>query len=150
MSMIKEFRQFAMQGNVLDMAIGVILGAAFGKVVSSAVSDLLMPPIGLLMGNVDFSNLFIPLSGGSYASLARAREAGAATLNYGLFINTLIDFMLVALAVFLLVKQVNRLRAVGASAPPPAPNTKDCPQCLSRIPIKARRCAHCTSALEAA
>ncbi len=144
--MFKEFKEFAMKGNVLDMAIGIIIGAAFGKIVTSFVQDVLMPPIGKLMGNVDFSNYFISLTGESYPTLAAAKEAGAATLNYGLFINTVLDFLIVAFAVFLLVKQVNKMRK--AEAPPP-PSTKECPMCLSSIPIKAKRCAHCTSELAA-
>jgi len=143
--MLKEFKEFAMKGNVLDMAVGIIIGAAFGKIVSSFVSDLLMPPLGLLLGNVDFANLFVTLSEGSYASLAAAKEAGAATLNYGVFLNTVIDFVFVAFAVFLLVKQVNRLKR-----PAPVPPTRECPHCISAIPVKATRCPACTSNLEAA
>lgn len=142
--MWEEFKKFAVQGNVLDLAVGVILGAAFGKIVSSLVEDVIMPPIGALLGNVDFSNLFLNLSGTAYDSLAKAKEAGAATLNYGVFFNTLINFLIVALAVFLfIVKPANRLRA--RMAPPPGPLTKDCPYCLSTIPIKATRCGYCTS-----
>ena len=142
--MFKEFKEFAMKGNVMDMAVGITIGAAFGKIITSFVGDVLMPPIGLLLGNVDFSNLFLNLSGTAYPSIAAAKEAGAATLNYGLFLNTVIDFLIVAFAIFMVVKQMNRFRA----APPPAdPTTKECPQCLSVIPIKAARCAHCTSAL---
>ncbi|MFI5341543.1 MAG: large conductance mechanosensitive channel protein MscL [Candidatus Methylomirabilales bacterium] len=147
--MLKEFKEFAMRGNVLDMAVGIIMGAAFGKIVTSFVSDVLMPPLGLVLGKVDFSNLFINLSGKSYASLAEAKAAGAATLNVGLFINTVIDFVLVAFAIFLLVKQVNRLRR-EPEAVPAAPTTKECAYCASSIPIKATRCPHCTSALQAA
>jgi large conductance mechanosensitive channel len=147
--MLKEFKEFAMRGNVLDMAVGIIIGAAFGKIVSSFVSDILMPPMGLILGKVDFSNLFINLSGKSYASLAEAKAAGAATLNLGLFINTVIDFVLVAFAIFVLVKQVNRLKrqpeAVAA-----VPTTKECVYCLSTVAIKATRCPHCTSELKAA
>jgi large conductance mechanosensitive channel len=147
--MLKEFKEFAMRGNVLDMAVGIIIGAAFGKIVSSFVSDVLMPPMGLILGKVDFSNLFINLSGKSYASLAEAKAAGAATLNLGLFINTVIDFVLVAFAIFVLVKQVNRLKrqpeAVAA-----VPTTKECVYCLSTVAIKATRCPHCTSELKAA
>jgi large conductance mechanosensitive channel len=145
MSLIGEFREFAMRGNVLDMAIGIIIGTAFGKIVSSLVSDIIMPPIGLLLGNVDFSELFITLSGGSYPTLAAAKEAGAVTINYGLFINTIIDFLIVAFVIFLLIRQVNKARAPPAAAPAPA--TKDCPFCLSSIPTKAIRCPHCTSQL---
>ncbi len=147
--MLKEFKAFAMQGNVLDMAIGIIIGAAFGKIVSSLVGDVLMPPIGLLLGNVDFSNLFINLSGQSYASLAEAKAAGAPVMSYGAFINTVIDFIVVAFVIFLLVKQVNRMKAKPAPAPA-VPTTKDCPFCLSTIPIKATRCAHCTVELKMA
>lgn len=147
--MFKEFKEFAMRGNVVDMAVGIIMGAAFGKIVTSFVGDILMPPLGLILGKVDFSNLFINLSGKSYASLAEAKAAGAATVNAGLFINTVIDFILVAFAIFLLVKQVNRLKrqpeAVAA-----APTTKECLFCLSTIPVKATRCPHCTSELKAA
>ncbi len=143
--MLKEFKEFAMKGNVLDMAIGVIIGAAFGKIVSSFVSDVLMPPLGLLLGRMDFSNLFINLSSTAYATLADAKKAGAPTLNYGLFVNTVIDFVIVAFVIFLMVKQVNRMRA-PAPAPPPAP-TKDCPMCTSAIPMKAKRCPQCTADL---
>jgi len=147
--MLKEFKEFAMRGNVVDMAVGIILGAAFGKIVTSFVGDVLMPPLGLLLGKVDFTNLFVNLSGKSYASLAEAKAAGAATLNVGVFINTVIDFILVAFAIFLLVKQVNRLRREPEAAPA-APTTKECLFCLSTIPVKATRCPHCTSELKAA
>ena len=147
--MLREFKEFAMGGNVFDMAVGIIIGAAFGKIVTSFVSDILMPPIGLLIGNVDFSNLFISLSGQPYASLEEAQAAGAATINYGLFINTVLDFVIVAFAVFLLVRQVNRMRQ-QEEAPPAEPTTKECPHCLSTIPLKATRCPHCTSELGAA
>ena len=142
--MIKEFKEFVIKGNVLDMAVGIIIGAAFGKVVTSFVTDVLMPPIGLLLGKVDFSNLFINLSGKSFESLADAKKAGAATLNYGLFFNTAIDFLIVGFAIFLLVKQVNRLKR---EAPAAAPTTRPCPFCVTDIPLKATRCPHCTSAL---
>lgn len=142
--MIKEFKDFIMRGNVIDLAIGVIIGGAFGKIVSSLVTDVLMPPIGMLLGKVDFSNLFLNLSGGTYASLADAQKAGAATLNYGLFINNVINFLIIALVIFLIVKQVNRLQK---PQPAGAPTTKECPFCLSAIPIKATRCPHCTSQL---
>jgi len=148
--MLKEFKEFAMRGNVLDMAVGIIIGAAFGKIVSSLVNDLIMPPIGLLLGGVDFSEIYINLSGGSYESLAAAKEAGAATINFGVFINTVLDFVIVAFAIFLLIRNVNRLKRKEEAAPPPAPTTRDCPHCLSAIPIKATRCAHCTSQLEPA
>jgi large conductance mechanosensitive channel len=147
--MLKEFKEFAMKGNVLDMAVGIIIGGAFGKIISSFVADVLMPPIGLLLGKVDFTSLFINLSDKSYASLAEAKAAGAPTLNYGVFINTLLDFIIVAFVIFLLVKQVNRMRAQPAAAPA-APTTKDCPFCATAIPIKAARCPHCTSELKAA
>ena len=140
--MLKEFKEFAMKGNVLDMAIGVIMGGAFGKIVSSLVSDVLMPPLGLLLGKVDFSSLFIDLSGTSQPSLAAAKTAGAPTINYGVFLQATFDFIIIAFVIFLMVKQVNRLKKPEAVA---APTTKDCPQCLSAIPIKATKCAHCTS-----
>ena len=135
--MLKEFKEFAMKGNVLDMAIGIIIGAAFGKIVSSFVADVLMPPIGLLLGGLDFSSLFVNLSGKSYETLAAAKAAGAPTLNYGVFLNSVIDFLIVAFVIFLLVKQVNRLRKPEPAAPAPA--TKDCPFCTSAIPVKATR-----------
>jgi large conductance mechanosensitive channel len=128
------------------MAVGIIIGAAFGKIITSFVSDVLMPPIGLLLGKVDFSGLFINLSGQAFATLADAKKAGAATINYGLFLNTVLDFLIVAFAIFLLIKQVNRLKREPAPAPA-APTTRDCPYCLSAIPIPAVRCAHCTSQL---
>ena len=140
--MWKEFKQFIARGNVVDLAVGVIIGAAFGKIVTSFVNDILMPPIGLLLGNVDFANLFIILSGGAYATLEEAQAAGAATINYGVFINTIIDFLIVAFVIFLLIKQVNRLKKPEPAA---EPTTKECPYCLSEIPIKATRCPHCTS-----
>jgi large conductance mechanosensitive channel len=146
--MLKDFKEFAIKGNVLDMAIGVVIGAAFGKIVTSFVSDVLMPPIGLLLGKMDFSNLFISLSDKSFASLKEAKDAGAPTLNYGLFLNTCFDFLIVAFAIFLLVKQVNRLRAAPPAPPPPA-TTKECPRCISAIPIKATRCPQCTSEIPA-
>ena len=151
--MLKEFRDFAMKGNVMDMAVGVIIGGAFGKIVSSLVNDVIMPPIGMLLGKVDFSNLFINLSGEHYASLADAKAAGAATVNYGLFLNTVIDFVIVAFAIFLMVKWINKMRAATEAlekkspATPVVPTTKECPYCLSTIPIKAIRCAHCTADL---
>lgn len=140
--MLKEFKEFAMRGNVMDMAIGIIIGAGFGKIISSLVSDVLMPPIGKLMGGVDFSNLFVSLSGGEYASLDAAKAAGAATLNYGVFLNTVIDFVIVAFAVFILVKAMNKAKR-KEEAPAAAPTTKSCPECLMEIPIKAARCGHC-------
>jgi large conductance mechanosensitive channel len=145
--MLKEFKEFAMRGNVLDMAVGVIIGAAFGGIVTSLVNDILMPPIGLVLGKVDFVNLFISLSGRSYPSLKAAREAGAATLNYGLFFNTVLNFLIVAFAIFLLIRQVNRLRRPEAA---PVPATRDCPYCLMSVPVRATRCPHCTSELRGA
>jgi len=142
--MLKEFKEFAMRGNVLDMAIGIIIGGTFGKIVSSLVSDIVMPPIGLLLGRVDFSSLFINLSGQPQPSLAAAKAAGAPTINYGVFLQTILDFVIIAFVIFLLVKQVNRLKKPEA---PAAPTTKSCPFCVSDIPIKATKCAHCTSAV---
>ncbi len=147
--MLKEFKEFAMRGNVLDMAVGIVIGAAFGKVVASFVEDVLMPPIGRLIGKVDFSNRFISLSGQHYDTLAAAKAAGAATINYGVFFNAMINCLIVAFAIFLLVRQVNRMRkqpeAAGA-----APATKECPYCYSSVAIRATRCGHCTSELRAA
>lgn len=144
--MLKQFKEFVMRGNVAELAVGVIIGAAFGKIVSSFVGDLLMPPIGLLLGKAEFANLFINLSGQHYATVAAAKAAGAPTLNYGAFLQAIVDFVIVAFAVFLLIKQVNRL------FPPPAPahTTRPCPLCLSNIPLKATRCAHCTSEVKPA
>jgi len=147
--MLKEFKEFTMRGNVLDMAIGVIIGAAFGKIITSFVNDILMPPIGLLLGRVDFSNLFINLSGQPYGSLEEAQAAGAATINYGLFLNTVLDFIIVAFVIFLLIRQVNRMKR-EPEAPPAEPTTKECPYCLSTVPLKATRCPQCTSELRAA
>ena len=150
MSMMKEFRDFAMRGNVVDMAVGIIIGAAFGTIVTSLVKDVIMPPIGLALGKVDFANLFVVLKEGTvappYASVADAAKAGAVSVNYGMFINTIINFVIVAFAVFMLIRMVNRARAqVEAPAPSAAPTTKACPYCLSEIPIKATKCGHCTS-----
>ncbi len=150
--MLKEFKEFAMRGNVVDMAVGIIIGAAFGTIVNSVVSDIIMPPIGLLLGNIDFSNLFVVLKEGTkvpppYESLAAAKSAGAVSINYGYFINTIISFLIVAFSVFLLIKSVNRLRR-QQEAPPAVPTTKECPFCFSIIPIKAIRCPHCTSELK--
>lgn len=145
--MFKEFREFAMRGNVVDLAIGIIIGGAFGKIVSSFVSDVLMPPVGLLIGKVDFSNLFIVLSSRSYATLQEAKAAGAATINYGIFLSTILDFILVAFAVFLLIKQINRMKREAPAAPPP-PSTKECPFCFSAISLKATRCPQCTAELK--
>lgn len=148
MKMMKEFQTFIMRGNVIDMAVGVVIGAAFGKIVTSLVNDVIMPPIGLLLGKVDFSNLFIDLSGKSYQSLALAQAAGAPTLNYGLFLNTVINFLIVAFCIFLVIKQINRLQNMQAKpVQPAAPTTKECPQCFSVISIKAKRCPSCTSQL---
>jgi large conductance mechanosensitive channel len=150
--MFKEFKEFAMRGNVIDMAVGIIIGAAFGTIVKSLVSDIIMPPIGLLLGNVDFSNLFTVLREGStsgpYLALADAQNAGAVTINYGLFINTVISFLIVAFAIFLLIRSINKLKR-EQEAPPAEPTTKTCPYCLSDISIKATRCAFCTSELKA-
>jgi len=143
--MFKEFKEFVMRGNVVDMALGIIIGAAFGKIVTSFVSDVLMPPIGLVMGKVDFSNLFIDLSGAGYTTLAEAKKAGAATINYGLFFNTVLDFLIVAFAIFLLIRQINRIKREPA---PAAPDTKECPFCLSTVPLKAVRCPNCTSEIK--
>ena len=145
--MLKEFKEFAMRGNVLDIAIGIIIGAAFGKIVSSFVSDILMPPIGLVLGRVNFADLFINLSDKPVATLAEAKAAGAATINYGVFLNTVIDFVIVAFVIFLLVRQINRLKRQEEA---PAPTTRECPQCAMTIPLKARRCPQCTSDLKAA
>ena len=148
--MVKEFKDFVMRGNVLDMAVGIIIGAAFGTIIASFVADIIMPPIGMLLGNVDFANIFAVLKEGKvpgpYASVAVAKEAGAITINFGLFINTIINFLIVAFAIFLVVKNVNKLKRT----PPAVPTTKECPHCLSTIPIKATRCGHCTSDLKSA
>ncbi len=144
MGMLKEFKEFAMRGNVLDMAIGIILGLAFGKIITSLVNDIIMPPVGMLLGDVDFTNLFVSLSGQSYATLAEAQAAGAPTINYGIFINTIIDFLIVAFVIFLLVRQVNNMKRKEEAAPP---NAKDCPYCKESIPLQATRCPHCTSEL---
>jgi len=142
---LKEFKAFAMRGNVLDMAVGIIIGAAFGKIVTSFVEDVLMPPIGHLLGHIDFSNLFLNLSDTHFATISAAKTAGKATLNYGLFFSTVINFLILAFAVFLLVRQVNRWTTKPAA--PAAPTTKDCPQCAMTIPIQAKRCGHCTTQL---
>jgi large conductance mechanosensitive channel len=145
--MLKEFKEFALRGNVVDLAVGIIIGAAFSQVVNSLVNDIIMPPIGLIVGQVDFTNLFISLSGEHYDSLTAAQDAGAATLNYGLFINVVLNFVIVAFAVFMLVRVMNRLQRQEKEAPP-EPTTKDCPYCYSAIPLKATRCPSCTSQLE--
>lgn len=148
--MLKEFKEFAMRGSVVDMAVGIIIGVAFGTIITSLVSEVLMPPIGLLLGNVDFSNLFLVLKegkiAGPYATVAAAKAAGAVTLNYGLFVNTIVNFLIVAFAIFFLIRGMNSMKKKEA----PAATTKDCPHCLSAIPIKATRCGHCTSEIRAA
>jgi large conductance mechanosensitive channel len=144
--MLKEFREFALKGNVVDLAVGVIIGAAFGTIVTSFVNDILMPPIGLLLGGADFSDLFVTLGEGTYPTLRAAEEAGAPTLNYGRFINALINFLIIAFSLFMVVKAINRLRRQEATAPPP-PTSKVCPQCQMEIPVKAVKCGHCTSAV---
>ncbi len=145
--MLKEFKDFIMRGNVLDLAVAVIIGTAFGKVISSLVTDILMPPLGLLLGKVDFNSLYINMSGTPYASLAEAQAAGAPTLNYGVFINTIINFVIVAAAIFLIIRLANRLQRLRPSEKP-APTTKECPYCISSIPIKATRCPNCTSEIK--
>jgi large conductance mechanosensitive channel len=150
MAVVKEFKEFAVKGNVVDMAVGIIIGAAFGTIVASLVSDIIMPPIGMLLGNVDFSNLFLVIREGSqagpFATLAAAKAAGAVTLNYGLFINTIINFLIVAFAIFIMVKQINRMKREQV-APVASPTTKECPHCFTTINIKAVRCPNCTSSL---
>ncbi|MFH2054046.1 MAG: large-conductance mechanosensitive channel protein MscL [bacterium] len=148
--MLKEFKEFAMRGNVVDMAVGIVIGAAFGTIVKSLVADVIMPPIGLLLGGVDFTNLFVVLKAGAdvaapYASLADAQAAGAVTINYGAFINTVISFIIVAFAIFMLIKAMNSAKRKEEPAPAAAPTTKKCPKCLSEIPLAATRCAFCTS-----
>jgi large conductance mechanosensitive channel len=149
----KEFKEFAMKGNMLDMAVGIIIGAAFGTIVGSLVADILTPPLGLLMGNVDFGNLFLVLKQGStagpYQTLAEAQKAGAVTINYGIFLNQVINFIIVAFAVFMLVRSVNRLRKEKEAPPPAAPTSKECPYCCSTIALKATRCPQCTAELKA-
>lgn len=142
--MLDEFKKFILRGNVLDLAIGIIIGAAFGRIVTSFVNDILMPPIGMLLGGADFANLFYSLDGQTYASLAAAQEAGAPTINYGLFLNTLIDFLIIAFAIFLLIRAINRMQK---PEPVAVPDTKECPFCASAIPLKANRCPNCTSQL---
>jgi large conductance mechanosensitive channel len=147
--MLKEFKEFAMRGNVVDMAVGIIIGAAFGTIVKSLVADVIMPPIGLLLGDVDFTNLFSVIkagadSAGPYATLAEAQEAGAVTINWGVFINTIISFIIVAFAVFLVIRNINKLKK-EEEAPPAEPTEKECPHCFSTIPIKATKCGFCTS-----
>jgi large conductance mechanosensitive channel len=148
MSMLKEFKEFALRGNVVDLAVGVIIGAAFGKIVSSLVADVLTPVIGKLVGGVDFSSLFVALGDGPRPeSLAKAKEAGVATINYGVFLQATFDFIIVAFVMFLIIKAMNRMKS---QEQPPTPNTRDCPECLSAIPLKAKRCAHCTATVSAA
>ena len=147
--MLKEFKAFIMRGNVLDLAVAVIIGAAFGKIISSLVADVLMPPIGLVLGKVDFSGLYANLSGTAYPSLVAAKAAGAPTINYGLFLNATIDFVIVAFVLFLVIRTANRMQLAMVKPAAAAPTTKDCPYCLSAIPLKATRCAHCTSELSA-
>ena len=142
--MLAEFRKFIMKGNVLDLAVAVIIGGAFGSIVTSLVNDIIMPPIGMLLGRINFKDLFINLSGTDYASLADAQAAGAATINYGNFINTVVNFLIVAFVIFLIVRSFNQMKKPEA---PAAPTTRDCPYCLTAIPIKATRCPHCTSQL---
>jgi large conductance mechanosensitive channel len=144
--MLKEFKEFAMKGNVLDMAIGIIIGAAFGKIITSLVADVIMPPIGLILGKVDFLSLFLSLSGTHYDSLVAAKAAGAPTINYGVFLNNVIDFLIVAFVIFMVIRQVNRWKK---PVPVAAPVTKECPYCFTAIPIKAVRCPNCTSELRA-
>ena len=144
--MLKEFKEFALRGNVLDLAIGVIIGAAFGKIVSSLVNDIIMPPIGMLLGQVNFTDLFFTLSSGEFTTLAAAQEAGAVTINYGIFINAIFDFVIIAFVIFMLIRQVNQMQTVE-EAPASEPTTKKCPHCFSEIAIQATRCPHCTSQL---
>jgi large conductance mechanosensitive channel len=145
--MLKEFREFAARGSVVDLAVGVIIGAAFGKIITALVNDIIMPPIGMALGRVDFADLFIALDGSSHPSVEAAKAAGSPTINYGLFLNTIFEFIIVAFAVFLIVRQINRMRG---PAPVPVDETRECPFCLSRIPRKAAKCAHCTSAVQPA
>ena len=146
--MWKEFREFAARGNVLDLAVGVIIGAAFGRIVTSLVTDMIMPPIGMVIGGLDFSNLFVALNGTAYASLAAAQAAGAPTLNYGRFANTVLEFLIVAFVIFLLVRQINRMKTPAPAAP--KDESRDCPYCVSRISRKATRCPQCTSEVRVA
>ena len=152
--MWKEFREFAMRGNVIDMAVGIIIGAAFGTIVKSLVTDIITPPIGLLLGNVDFSNLFVTIkrrcySTGPYATIEAAQKAGAVTINYGIFINTVVSFLIVAFAIFMVIRSLNKLKKKQEEIPPEAPTTKNCPYCFEKISLSATRCSHCTSELTA-
>ena len=151
--MLKEFKEFAMRGNVVDMAVGIVIGVAFGAIIKSFVADIIMPPIGLLLGNMDFSNMFLLLkegtTAGPYESLAAAKEAGAVAMSYGIFINTVINFIIIAFVIFLVIRNMNKLKK-KEEAPPAEPTTKECPECLSTIPIKATKCAFCASAIKAA
>ena len=144
MGFIGEFKEFAVKGNVIDMAVGIIIGAAFGSIVNSLVKDVIMPPIGMLMGGINFADMFVALDGKAYATLSEAQAAAAPTINYGLFINSIISFIIVALAIFVLIKQINAIKKQPA---PPDPNTKECPYCKESIPIAAVKCSHCTSDL---
>jgi large conductance mechanosensitive channel len=143
--MLEEFKKFAMRGNVVDMAVGIVIGAAFGKIISSLVTDMLMPPIGLAMGGIDFSGLFIALGGGDFPTLAAAKAAGAPTLNYGLFINSVIDFTIIAFALFMVIRAMNKMKKPEEAK---APSTKSCPECLSEIPLAAKRCKFCTASIK--
>lgn len=143
--MFKEFKEFAVKGNVIDLAVGVIIGGAFGKIVSSLVDDVIMPPIGKMMGGLDFKSLFVNLSDIPYETIADAKKAGAPTINYGIFVNTVIDFIILAFVIFIMVRQINKMKKEEAPAPV---TTKACPFCLSDIPLKAKRCPHCTSAID--
>lgn len=143
--MLKEFKEFALKGNMIDLAVGIIIGGAFGKIVTSLVNDIIMPPIGLLLGQINFSDLFISLTGEPYDSLQAAKDAGAPTINYGMFINNLIDFIIVAFVLFLIIRAINRMKRQPA---PADPTTKECPHCFTTIPLKATRCPHCTSELQ--
>jgi len=147
MSLMKEFREFAARGNVVDLAVGLIIGAAFGKIVTSLVNDIVMPPIGMAIGRIDFKSMFVALNGQPYASLADAQKAGAPTINYGIFLNTIFEFLIVAFVIFLLVRQLNRLKTPAPA--PPTEDARDCPFCVSRISSKATRCPQCTSELGA-
>jgi len=147
MTFVKEFKEFAIKGNVFDMAIGIIIGGAFGKIVTSLVNDVIMPPIGKLLGGVDFTNLFVTLGPGTFTTLAEAAAAGVATINYGLFINTVINFLIIAFTIFVVIKQINKLKRDDAPQPAEAVTTKECGYCCSQIPLKATRCPHCTSQL---